>query len=73
MINNSNFNIATDDVQSSWNLFEDKLCTIVNILAPFVPFMNNSTIESNVPPPIVKNKLNLRKKIVEKDKFEGKA
>ena len=58
------FNIETDDVQSTWNNFENLLLPIVDLLAPLTEFSNNSAIKSLKPSPTIKRKLNLRKRLL---------
>ena len=57
------------DVQSCWNSFENKMIEIVDKICPLEPFVANSTVASIKPPPHVKHKLNLRKRLLHKLKI----
>ena len=56
-------------VQSCWNVFENSLVEIVDKICPLVPFINNSTVESIKPTPVIKNKINLRKRLLKRLKI----
>ena len=58
------FNIETDDVQSTWNNFENILLPIVDKLVPLTEFSNNSAIKSLKPTAKIKRKLDLRKRLL---------
>ena len=60
----TNFNFTTDDSQSYWDLFENKLITIVDEIVPLTPFILNQTLSSAKPPKNIKHKLNLRKRLL---------
>jgi hypothetical protein len=48
-----------DSVQQYWNVFEEALVSVVDEVAPMVPFTNNTVSKSQIPASI-KNKLNKR-------------
>ena len=52
------------DSQTCWNVLENALINIVDKICPLVPFMNNTTVASCIPNPQMKNKLNLRKRLL---------
>ena len=52
-----------DQVQHYWNYIEREMVGIVDELAPMVPFVNNSTCSSTTPV-LIKNKLNIRKRLL---------
>ena len=58
------FNILTDDVQSTWNNFESVLLPVIDKIAPLVQFSNNLTVKSLKPSSVIKTKLNLRKRLL---------
>ena len=58
------FRMDSDDPQSLWNSFENELLTIVDELVPYVPFSNNQSLKSLKTPIPIKNKLNLRKRLL---------
>ena len=60
----ANFDIKTDDVQSTWNNFEKQLLPIIDKLVPIVPFQNCSSSKSLHPPANIKSKVNLRKRLL---------
>ena len=60
----ANFNIEADDPQSSWNNFEYTIMSIIDQIAPIVPFLNNETQSSLKNPYIITHKLNLRKRLI---------
>jgi hypothetical protein len=62
------FNPEPNDPQSYWNMMEYKLLPIINLLAPYVPFKNNVTTKSIKPSRLIKNKLNLRKRLIKNQK-----
>ena len=68
-LKNTNFQIETEDVQSSWNNFEMTLLPIIDNLVPLVPFANNETLESTKITHVIKGKMNLRKKLLKKLKI----
>ena len=57
------------DVQSCWNSFENNLISIVDKLCPLEPFIANTTLKSISIPPFVKNKMNLRKRLLKRLKI----
>ncbi len=63
LIQQEDWTIEDDTVQGTWNLFENKLVNILDILIPMRDFTNNNckTIKSN---PVIKNKLNVRKRLL---------
>ena len=52
------------NVQEHWNQLENLIVTIVDELAPLVPFVDNAVIKSKKVPPFVKNKINVRKRLI---------
>ena len=68
-----NFPIESEDVQLSWNNFETILLPIIDNLVPLVPFANNETFESTKITPIIKRKMNLRKKLLKRIKIVKKS
>ena len=58
------FTPEPNDAQSYWNMFETKLLPIIEKLVPKVPFLNNVTAKSIKPNRFIKNKLNLRKRLI---------
>ena len=62
------FDIETDTVQDTWNLFESTLLPIIDILAPLTLYTKKES--SNKPPsPIIKSKINARRKLLNKLKL----
>ena len=57
-----------DTVQSCWNDFESKLVGVVDVLVPSVPFINNA-VRNHKTPKTIKNKLNLRKRLLRKQRI----
>ena len=53
-------------VQSCWNVFENKMISVIDKLCPMEQFVANNTIASLKIPPTVKNKLNLRKRLLKR-------
>ena len=70
LLNEIQFNIESNSVQASWNLFENLLLPIIDKIAPLTPFENNATSSSLKEPRIIKNKMNLRKRLLRKLKLE---
>ena len=62
------FNIITDDVQSTWDKFESVILPVIDKLALLVQFSNNLTVKSIRPSSVITTKLNLRKKLLKKQK-----
>ena len=58
------FNCNANSVQEFWNNFENKLVTIADRLVPLETFTNNATVKSQIPPPFIKNKINVRKRLL---------
>ena len=56
-----------DTVQSCWDVIENKIINIVDSLIPIVPFSNNTYCVEQ-PPPHVKRKLNIRKRLLKRQK-----
>ena len=54
-----NFNPEPNDPQTYWNMKENILLSIIDKLAPKVPFLNNVTTKSTKPNKYIKSKLNL--------------
>ena len=67
-LNNLNWLIRNDDVQSFWNSFESKLIEVVDDLCPLEPL--KSLIESKTnPPPEIKRLINKRNNLLKKVKL----
>ena len=54
------------NVQSCWNVFENNLINVIDKMCPMEQFVANNTIASLKVPPTVKNKLNLRKRLLKR-------
>ena len=61
------WHIKADDVQAFWNIFENKLINVVDDVVPYVKFVNNLSTKTACPP-FIKNKLNKRKRLLNKYK-----
>ena len=61
-----NLNIEADTVQPYWNRLESILLTIIDNLAPLESFINNCTSNSLKPTGVIKRKINLRKRLLNK-------
>ena len=57
------WDVGVDTVQEYWNIFENKLINVVDRLIPITEFENNKVKHSS-PPPIVKNWLNTRQRLL---------
>ena len=66
-LNECDWNIKNDDVQSFWHAFESKLIEITDNLCPIESTSSNKFHESK-PPPLIKNKLNRRNNLLKKMK-----
>ena len=58
------FSQEPNDPQNYWNMLETKLLPVIDKLAPKVAFVNNVTTKSIQPNKFIKNKLNLRKRLI---------
>ena len=58
------FDPEPNDPQNYWNMMEYKLLPIVDHLAPLMPFQNNVTTKSITPNKYIKNKINIRKRLI---------
>ena len=56
-----------DQVQQCWNSFESKLVAVVDNIALLVIHRNNIVTKS-INPPIIKNKINIRKRLLKQTK-----
>ena len=63
-----NFEVDTSNVQSLWNTLENHLIQIVDNLVPIVPHYENVTVASQKITPLIKNKINLRNRLLKKFK-----
>ena len=63
-LRNIRFDQEPNDPQNYWNMLEYKLLPIIDKLSPIVAFSNNVTIKSTKPNKIIKNKLNIRKRLI---------
>ena len=59
----TNFVIESDDPQSIWNEFEQKLLPVIDKILPYTPF-SNVRVSSLSPPPYLKSRINLKKKLL---------
>ena len=64
-----NFDLESDDPQSVWNEFEQKLLTVIDKILPYTPFTNNVSVRSLKPTTHLKSKINLRKKLLKKSRL----
>ena len=62
------FEIETPNVQDTWNLFENVLINVIDKLAPLTPFTKSSKIDPKSTPSVIKRKINLRRKLLNKQK-----
>ncbi len=69
MLSNIDWNIEDDSVQGYWNSFENKLIGVVDAIVPMTKFMNSNSQTSKLPPNL-KNKINIRKRLLKKLKTE---
>jgi hypothetical protein len=63
------FENEKNSVQSMWNTFENQLIQIVDKIVPIVPFKQNATVTSQKPTSLIKNKMNLRKRLLRQFKI----
>jgi hypothetical protein len=63
LIEQEDWTVEDDTVQGTWNMFENKLVNILDVLIPVKEFTNNTciTIKHN---PMIKNKINIRKRLL---------
>ena len=64
------FNIETDTVQQTWNLFENTLLNLTDKLAPLEQIIENNKQNSNVTSLNIKRKICLRRRLLNKIKNE---
>ena len=64
-----NFDIETDNVQSTWNKFETTLINIVDALAPLEPSNNSNKGSKHKSNLNINRKINLRRKLLHKIKI----
>ena len=62
------FDIETSNVQDTWNLFENILINVIDKLAPLKPFTKLSKIDPKSTPNVIKRKINLHRKLLNKQK-----
>ena len=67
MLSRVDWNINVPDVQQFWNLFETKLLSVIDVIAPYTKFCNNQVFPAVVNPKI-KTLLNARKNLLKKFK-----
>ena len=60
------FEIETAHVQDTWNIFENIIINIADQLAPLTPFKATPKLDKIIPPNVIKSKINLRKKLLNK-------
>ena len=58
------FDLDIKDVQNLWNEIENKLVEVADLVAPLRITTGNNTKESLNIPPIIKRKMNQRKKLI---------
>ena len=63
------FEIEADKVQDIWNKFESTILPVVDSLIPYEPFVENTALKTTEPSPIIKRKINLRKKLLKQSKI----
>ena len=63
----SDWEFDYDSVQDYWNHFENQLLGIVDSIIPYVEFKDN--LVKSVTPPNIKNKINIRKRLLKKLKI----
>ena len=68
MLSSINWDITDDSVQGFWNSFENKLITAVDVLVPMTEFSNTQSKKS-ILPPTLKNKFNIRKRLLKRMKL----
>ena len=56
------WNINVGDVQQYWNMFENKLIKIVDLVAPLVDHYDN--VIKEIVPKVIKNKINKRNRLL---------
>ena len=61
------WNLESDSVQDFWNELENRLIGVVDEIAPLATSSNN-TIKTTVMPPNLKNKINIRKRLIKSNK-----
>ena len=69
LLSETNWRIDDTSVQGYWNAFENKLIAIVDKVAPLATFVNNSCVRQD-PPQGIKQKINLRKRLLRKFKLD---
>ena len=69
MLCDINWSIDDDCVQGYWNSFENKLIGVVDKIVPMTKFMNSNMQKSNLPPDL-RNKINVRKRLLKKLKTD---
>ena len=62
-----NWHSESSSVQDFWNNFENKLAGVIDNLIPVSK--ENKSFTSIVPPPMVKNKINLRKRLLKRNRL----
>ena len=60
------FEIETDSVQQTWNLFETALLNITESLAPYEPINHNTKQFKQATSVHIKRKINLRRRLLNK-------
>ena len=65
MLGDINWDIDDDSVQCYWNTFENKLIGVVDAIVPMTKFMNSNSQISKLPQNI-KNKINIRKRLLKR-------
>jgi hypothetical protein len=68
LLSSINWDISDDSVQGFWNTLENKLITAVDVLVPMAQFSNTQS-RKLILPPSLKNKFNIRKRLLKKMKL----
>ena len=64
-----NFETGADSVQSIWDNIENHLINVVDKIVPSVAHKDNVTVESIIPSPMIKHKINLRNRLLKRFKI----
>ena len=73
LLSTINFDIEADLVQDIWNRFEAALLPVIDDLIPYAPFVENTTVKSSEPSKKIKQKINVRKKLLKLIKTQKTA
>ena len=67
MLEEVDWTVESDSVQSTWDIFENNLINVVDVLVPETEFRANITRKSEMPE-IIKSKINKRKRMLQRYK-----